>query len=1193
MAAACAAGVFQPLSASADSLTLMWDLNTEPEVTGYEVRYGLQPGVYTQSVNVGNTDTYVLADAVPGQQYCFVVIAYAGTLSSPFSEEVCSSSANTTPFLSQPFNQSHAIGQSVALQLNAGDPNGDALVYSSNGLPGGLALSSATGLITGVPTVAGTFFVSVSVTDGTTPVTRYFTWTITTAGNGAPIVTNPGLLSHVVNQAVQVQIVASDPDGQAVTFSATGLPNGLTISGSGLVSGTPTTTGTYNVAVTASDGSLSGSTTFTWAIRPPNQAPVLTDPADQTTNANQAASLQLVASDPDGDTVTFVASGLPGGVQLSTTTGLISGTPTAVGTSTVTVTASDGRLLATQTFTWTVRSVNDTPVLAAPGNQTHDAGQAVVVQLQATDANGDPLTFSATGLPPGLQISTTGRISGVATTAGTYSVVATVSDGTATATRSFTWTIRAVNTPPVLTNPGNQSGQVGQSTSLQLLATDANNDTLTYNSLGLPPGLALAGSTGAISGIPTLAGVFEVTVTVSDGPASATQVFTWTVQDVTSENGAPTLSNPGTRRNNVGDTVALQLNGNDNDGDPISFTANGLPPGLSVNAPTGMITGSPTTAGRYTVTATVSDGTRSASQGFTWIIRVINIAPELTAPENRVDQVGLFTALSLQATDANGDTLTYSATGLPNGLQLATDTGVITGTPTTVGTFAVSVSVNDGSVSRNASFTWTIDPRNNAPSLLQPGNQFSVVGQQATVQLQAADSDGDPLLYTATGLPAGLAVSASSGLIAGVPTSAGTYTVTVTVSDAQLSVQRSFTWSVQPANVAPMLTNPGSQTTTTGQTVQLQLQATDANSDPLVFAVAGLPPGLQLSNTGIVSGIPTTAGTYSVTATVTDGALSAQQVFTWLIRQANVAPAMVTPAAQTSVEGDAIMLQMQASDLNGDTLTFVASGLPPGLQVSSTTGWIAGMVTTAGTYVVTVAVSDGALTTQRSFGWTVLTPAVAEQTTTRRTEDAVLTGTTATVRQSVAETTTRVYTGTTAKTRTPAPAPTPTPQHEYTSQTAVIRTVATAVPTLALTGSTATVRGGDASGVTGEMLTSLLSARSIARTTEAPTTQTSTTSSAGATSAVTSKGAPKLTIETPVADARFATGGMVHFMATAKDYSGLDLSDRIVWSSSVDGALGTGASLIKTLSNGSHVITARVTDRRGRITTVKVTIVVG
>jgi hypothetical protein len=99
---------------------------------------------------------------------------------------------------------------------------------------------------------------------------------------------------------------------------------------------------------------------------------------------------------------------------------------------------------------------NSAPTLTSPGNRSNDTNDVVSLQLSASDPDNDALTFSATGLPSGLSISTSGRISGTPTTAGTYSVTATVSDGSLTNSKTFTWTVTTVasNGAPSLTSPG-------------------------------------------------------------------------------------------------------------------------------------------------------------------------------------------------------------------------------------------------------------------------------------------------------------------------------------------------------------------------------------------------------------------------------------------------------------------------------------------------------------------------------------------------------------------------------------------------------------------------------------------------------------------------------------------------------------------------------------------------------------------
>jgi serine protease len=174
-------------------------------------------------------------------------------------------------------------------------------------------------------------------------------------GGNTVTVTNPGSQTGTVGKAVSLQISASDSGGASLTYSATGLPAGLSISSSGLISGTPTTAGTSNVTVTATDSTgASGSTSFSWTVSSSSTETVtVTNPGNQTGTVGTAVSLQVKATDSAGKALSYSATGLPAGLSISSS-GLISGTPTAAGTSSVTVTASSGTASGSASFSWTV-----------------------------------------------------------------------------------------------------------------------------------------------------------------------------------------------------------------------------------------------------------------------------------------------------------------------------------------------------------------------------------------------------------------------------------------------------------------------------------------------------------------------------------------------------------------------------------------------------------------------------------------------------------------------------------------------------------------------------------------------------------------------------------------------------------------------------------------------------------------------
>ena len=144
-------------------------------------------------------------------------------------------------------------------------------------------------------------------------------------------------------------------------------------------------------------------------------------------------------TDPNGDPLTFAAQGLPGGLSIIPSTGVITGVPSASGTFGITVIANDGKGgSASSTFILNVfpaQGPNLPPVIVGGGIPSPQSATVSVAFSTTTagafsDPNGDPLTFAASGLPNGLSINpTTGQITGVPTTPGNYGIIVTASDG--------------------------------------------------------------------------------------------------------------------------------------------------------------------------------------------------------------------------------------------------------------------------------------------------------------------------------------------------------------------------------------------------------------------------------------------------------------------------------------------------------------------------------------------------------------------------------------------------------------------------------------------------------------------------------------------------------------------------------------------------------------------------------------------
>ncbi|MDH6576011.1 putative Ig domain-containing protein [Kitasatospora sp. MAP5-34] len=200
-------------------------------------------------------------------------LPYAGAAANATSiTDAWNTGTTGSVMVTNPGSQTGTVGTAASLQISAADSATGTLSYSASGLPAGLSIDPASGLISGTPTAAGTSTVTVTATDSTGPTgSASFSWTVNPVASNVVTVTNPGAQTGTVGTAASLQVSASDSaSGQTLSYSASGLPAGLSInSASGLISGTPTAAGTSTVSVTATDTTgVSGSASFSWTVNP-------------------------------------------------------------------------------------------------------------------------------------------------------------------------------------------------------------------------------------------------------------------------------------------------------------------------------------------------------------------------------------------------------------------------------------------------------------------------------------------------------------------------------------------------------------------------------------------------------------------------------------------------------------------------------------------------------------------------------------------------------------------------------------------------------------------------------------------------------------------------------------------------------------------------------------------------------------